>query len=232
MSRNGSYIDYAQNAIEHYESFDEQSRYQLLNETDFEKLEAVLDVGCGAGQQLLPFAEKTNALCIGVDIGKEVGIVGRELFRRKNLEGRAEFFCARGEELPFAENTFDVVICRVALPYMNNRRALAEISRVLKTGGKLFLKTHAPRFYFGMIRRRITTFNPKQIAYPIISLAGGTWNLLTGKQPEGDFWKGKEIFQTEKFLRRELSLNNLRIEKTLPDSNSETPSYLIVKNGE
>lgn len=230
MGKNGSYRDYAQIAIERYETLDARRRFLLFDETDALKIRAVLDVGCGAGTELLPFAEKSKALCVGIDIGKEVGEIGRELFKRKGLENRAEFFQARGEELPFANESFDVVLCRVALPYMNNRKALREISRVLKADGKFFLKIHAPKFYFGMIRERIRTLSPKQLAYPLISLAGGAWNILAGKQPEGDFWKGKEIFQTEKFLLHELTKNGLRIEKNLPDTNAKTPSFLIVKS--
>lgn len=229
MGNDGSYKEYARIAIEHYSTFDAKRRFMLVDETDAAQIKTVLDVGCGAGTELLPFAEKTPAMCVGIDVGREVGEIGRELFRQKGFAGRAEFFRAKGEELPFGAASFDAVVCRVALPYMNNRKAIAEISRVLKPDGKFFLKTHAPRFYFGMIRRRAGSLNPKQIAYPLISLAGGAWNLLSGNQPEGGFWQGKEIFQTENFLLRELAKNGLRIEKQLPDTNAETPSYLIVK---
>lgn len=229
MSSNGDYKDYAQRVIEQYAAASDRQRSMLLDEIDCANIETVLDVGCGAGQELLPFAEKTRALCIGIDVGREVGEIGQEVFRRHGFAGRAEFFRAQGEHLPFADASFDTVICRVALPYMDNRKALAEMSRVLKPHGKFFLKIHAPKFYYGMIRRRIGTLNPKQVAYPVFSLLGGSWSILTGQQPAGGFWAGKEIFQTKRFLRGELAKNNLRITKDLPDTNAETPSYLIEK---
>ena len=43
--------------------------------------------------------------------------------------------CAAGENLPFADERFDLVFSRVALPYMDINRALREIARVLKRGG-------------------------------------------------------------------------------------------------
>jgi SAM-dependent methyltransferase len=151
------------------------------------------------------------------------------IFREQGLEGRGAFFRALGEELPFADRSFEVVICRVALPYMDNHRALSEIARVLRPGGKFFLKIHAPRFYWGMIKERAKTLNPKQLAYPLICLTAGTINRLRGQHPRGNFWKGKEVYQTRKSLARELTIRGLRIIKELPDTNDGTPSFLIEK---
>jgi ubiquinone/menaquinone biosynthesis C-methylase UbiE len=224
-----SYREYAEKAIEQFAAFGEARRYLLVNELKNAKIETVLDVGCSAGQEMLPFAEKTGAFCVGADVSEQVGEFGGKLFAQHGFAKRAAFVCAKGEHLPFAAESFDVVICRVALPYMDNRRTLAEISRVLKPEGYFFLKIHAPRFYFGMLKRRFRSFNPKQLAYPAICLAGGAWFSVVGSQPQGGFWSGKEVFQTESFLRREFARNSLRIEKQMPDTNAETPSYLIRK---
>ena len=40
---------------------------------------------------------------------------------------------------PIFKNTFDLVICRVALPYMHVNRALFEMFRILNEGGELWL---------------------------------------------------------------------------------------------
>jgi ubiquinone/menaquinone biosynthesis C-methylase UbiE len=229
MSDDGSFKSYARLAIEEFENFSAERRYMLVDAVGARRVERVLDVGCGAGQQLLPFAEKTQALCVGLDLNKQIGAIGRNFFCENNLAARAVFVRAAGEHLPFAAASFDVVICRVALPYMNARRALTETARVLKPDGYFFLKTHAPPFYFAMIRQRIRTLCAKQIAYPLFSLVGGAANLLIGKQFESNFWKGKEIFQTRRFIERELKKNGLRIEREMPDSNAQTPSFLIRK---
>jgi hypothetical protein len=112
---------------------------------------------------------------------------------------------------------------------MNNRQALGEISRVLKNGGVLLLKTHAPAFYFGMLSERLKTFSAKRIAYPLICLAASCWHLLTGRQLQKGFWQGKEIFQTRGFLEKEFARNNLRMKGNLPDDNPRTPSFVVVK---
>ena len=87
---------------------------------------------------------------------------------------------------------------------MNNRETIAEVARILRPEGIFLLKTHAPAFYFGMIKQRLKTLNPKQIAYPVICLTGGSFHSLTGKQPQKGFWKGKEIFSNAEFYRKRM----------------------------
>jgi hypothetical protein len=70
----------------------------------------------------------------------------------------------------------------------------------------------------------------RQIAYPLVCLAGGAWHSITGRHLQKGFWAGKEIYQTEKFLRNECAKNDLQIEANLSDTNAETPSFVIRKN--
>lgn len=225
-----NYQEYTQTAIENFARKDAKSRYLLVNAVKGKNVKKVLDVGCGAGQELLPFLEKTSAFCVGIDAADELGKVTKDVFQKKDFEKRFAFVRSFGEKMPFADTSFDVVLCRVALPYMDNRRAIAEISRILKLNGTFLLKTHAPAFYFGMIRQRIGTFSPKQLAYPLICLAGGIVHSVSGKQLQNGFWKGKEIYQTHRFIKRECARNGLKIEGYLADTNPQTPSFVIVKN--
>lgn len=225
----GTYIEYAKLTLQDFTSASEEQRNLLVNELINVEVKRILDVGCGAGLQLLPFAENKDSFCVGIDIGEEVGEVGNAIFRQRGLAEKGTFLRSIGEELPFADGSFDVVICRVALPYMDNHKALSEMARILKLNGKFFLKIHAPLFYWGMIKERVKTLNPKQLAYPIICLVGGTINRLSGKHPSGNFWKGKEIYQTRKSLVKELEKRGLRIIKELSDSDNQTPSFLIEK---
>lgn len=221
-----NYEEYANESLKKFAARETAKRYLLVDAVKDLRPEKVLDLGCGAGQELLPFLEKTEAVCVGVDSAPELGKMTAEMFAG---EKRAVFVRSEGEKMPFADNSFDVVLCRVALPYMNNQRAISEISRILKPDGVLLLKTHAPMFYFGMILERLKTFSPRQIAYPLICLAASFWHLLTGRQPQKGFWQGKEVFQTRAFLEKEFAKNNLKIAGFLPDDNVKTPSFYVVK---
>lgn len=221
-----NYEEYTRDALKKFARDEIAKRYLLVEAVEDLNPERVLDLGCGAGQELLPFLEKTEAFCVGVDIAPELGKITADVFQNQK---RAAFFRSEGENLPFADASFDVVLCRVALPYMNNRQAISEIARVLKPEGVLLLKTHAPRFYFGMIRERSKTLSARQIAYPIICLAASLWHLFTGRQLQKGFWQGKEIFQTRGFLEKEFARNNLKIGGFLSDDNPQTPSFIVVK---
>jgi|SRR5579862_2260098 len=94
----------------------------------------VLDIGCGAGQTLI--AKCAGRLSFGVDTDMPALRVGRE------LTSEVAFVCATAESLPFGSGVFDMAISRVALPYTNIRQALAEIRRVVKPGGRVWLVMH------------------------------------------------------------------------------------------
>jgi len=226
----GSYEEYAQVAIKlHYEK-DESERNLLVDSIGDKEISKVLDIGCGAGQDMLPFIEKKEAFCVGIDVGEELGKVGVTLAEQTGFGEKISFARSMGEDLPFADESFDVVLCRIAITLMNNQKAIAEISRILRPGGVFLLKTHSPQFYLGMIKQRFSSLSPRQLAYPIISLAGGTFQMITGKYPAIDFLKGREVFQTRGTLERELRKHSMEIKRLMPDTNLEAPSYYIVKN--
>lgn len=226
---NGNYGDYARAALEDYARRDRNAKSLFFDAVKNSKIETVLDLGCGAGQELFPFLESTNAFCVGIDKGAEIGAVTNEIFAAKNFSNRAGFVRASGEKIPFAGESFDVVLCSIALPYMNNRETIAEVARVLKTGGAFILKIHSPAFYFSMIAARLKTLSPKMLAYPLICLTAGAYHHLTKKQLERGFWEGKEVYQTRGILRRICAENGLRVIEELEKNNLQTPTFLIKK---
>ena len=103
----------------------------------------ILDVGCGQGESLdeeIQRRPKTQDLqpliVVGIDIDLAV------LRRGKANLPDIGFVCAKGEELPFRDGVFDVIISRVAMPYMDIPTTLQDMRRVLKTGGEVKLKLH------------------------------------------------------------------------------------------
>ncbi|HEX8148908.1 MAG TPA: class I SAM-dependent methyltransferase [Pyrinomonadaceae bacterium] len=189
----------------------------------------VLDVGCGAGQELLPFASRAGAVCVGADVTPEAGLAGRELFASRAPAASVAFVRAAAESLPFPDGAFDVVICRLALPYTDNARCLSELARVLRPGGALLLKIHHARFYVRDLGAAARRGDARAAAYNARVLLAGLVYLLTGRQPRTRL-PSRETFQTVPLLRRELARRGLEIRRELRDSNPRTPSFLIVKS--
>ncbi|MDQ3420450.1 MAG: class I SAM-dependent methyltransferase [Acidobacteriota bacterium] len=188
---------------------------------------SVLDVGTGAGQEMIPFAAR-GATCVGIDISLESGIFGSRLFTRHYPDLPAHFATATAEDLPFRAAAFDLVLCRVTIPYTDNRTALAEMSRVLRPGGVLLLKTHHPRYYTRKFVDGIRKRSPRFSIHALRVLLSGTILHLTGWQPSPGLLL-RESFLTEGRLKKELARAGLAIAGTLPDSNPLTPSYRVVK---
>lgn len=93
------------------------------------KVTCVLDVGCGAGQEMIPFVVELGAFGVGLDIAPKANRAGRELFAAHYPAARVAFIRSAAEVLPILSKSCDVVICRIALPYMDNQQALAEMAR-------------------------------------------------------------------------------------------------------
>ena len=186
----------------------------------------VLDIGCGAGQQLRPFVRDGRNFGIGIDTSPETGEAGRQLFARDEPQARVAFVRGAAEGLPFETATFDVVICRLVLPYTDNKRALAEMARVLRPGGALLLKYHHARFYTSELGRAVSAGRIKSAIHACrVLLAGGIYHM-TNLQPRGRVGGG-ETFQTMWLLRRELHRHGLEIRRLLADSVPAAPSLLI-----
>ena len=77
---------------------------------------------------------------VAVDLSIEMMRRGRQRFKadaRLELRDQAGFIAARGQQLPFLDESFDGVICMNALHHMPSYAdALREIHRILKPGGR------------------------------------------------------------------------------------------------
>ncbi len=92
--------------------------------------ERVLDLGCGYGlwsHELL----KNNHNVFGVDISKECITYANYLKKEKGLSN-IHFIGGSGENLPFKDGAFDLVIAVSVLQYVNRDKLFKEVTRVLK----------------------------------------------------------------------------------------------------
>ena len=95
-----------------------------------------LDVGCGTGAAVRA-AAAVVARAVGVDLAPKM------VARAKELAGElpgAEFVVGDSEQLPFPDAAFTALLCSSSFHhYPEPRRALAEMARVLASGGRLVL---------------------------------------------------------------------------------------------
>jgi SAM-dependent methyltransferase len=109
--------------------------YELLGVTEGW---SVLDVGCGLGEVCADLAELvgSSGRVVGVDVSAEMIARARE--RWSHLA--AEFDVGDGEALVFEDETFDAVRAeRVIQHLVNPARAIAEMARVTRRGGRVFV---------------------------------------------------------------------------------------------
>lgn len=188
----------------------------------------VLDVGCGGGQDLIPFAD-AGVLCFGLDIARESAMWASARFQSHHPQAHASFVTGAAEGLPFAAGTFELVLCRLAIPYADNAQALAEISRVLCPRGGLVLKTHTLTYYLRKFREGFHRRSPLFSVHAARVVLSGFLYELTGRQPRGGVLI-REVFQSERLLRKELGRVGLRIQRELSDSSAESRTYWITKS--
>jgi hypothetical protein len=75
----------------------------------------------------------------------------------------------------------------------------------------------------------LKTGNLRHAVHACRVLTAGSWYLLTGHQPR-NVVVGRETFQTESLLRRELNRLGLVLRsEQMPDSTAETPSFIVYR---
>lgn len=110
--------------------------------------ESVLDVGCGAIAPYVRHLESLGKRVVGVDFAYPFLEMAKQRGQDRGVQGDAT-------ALPFPDASFDAVICSETLEHIpDDRGAIAEIHRVLRPGGLLFLTVpnywHAMRFVAGL----------------------------------------------------------------------------------
>jgi ubiquinone/menaquinone biosynthesis C-methylase UbiE len=98
----------------------------------------VLDLASGSGEPALTAAQVVgpDGHVAATDISSEMLLVAEENARSLGL-GNLTFRQMDAQELPFQDESFDAVTCRLGLMFFPDpRAALREVRRVLRPGGR------------------------------------------------------------------------------------------------
>jgi arsenite methyltransferase len=102
--------------------------------------DVVADVACGLGESSLQLSGATGARVIGVDLSADSIAAARRAAEQAGLTERVSFLVADAEALPLEDGAVAGVLCECSLcTFPDKERAVAEIARVLKPGGRLAL---------------------------------------------------------------------------------------------
>ena len=95
----------------------------------------VLDVGTGTGV-LIPFLFGESRQIVALDFAEEM----LRKAQVKGFKGNVDYLHADVTNIPLRDNIFDVTVCYASFPHFQDKsRALTEINRVTKSGGKLLI---------------------------------------------------------------------------------------------
>jgi ubiquinone/menaquinone biosynthesis C-methylase UbiE len=109
----------------------------------------VLDVCCGSGASAIPAAEAVGpgGSVIGVDLAQNLLELARAKAMQRGLTN-VQFTTGDMANLRFETGRFDVVVCVFGIFFVPDMEAaLRELTRVLKSGGRLAVTTWGPRFF-------------------------------------------------------------------------------------
>lgn len=102
----------------------------------------VLDAACGTGRYTIPLAQ-AGARVTGIDLSEEM----LDVARRKAAGGGLSLDLRVGDvrALPFADASFDLAICALALCHLPDLSPAArELARVLRPGGRVVISDFHP----------------------------------------------------------------------------------------
>ena len=111
----------------------------VVDALDVRSGQRVLEVGCGTGVLCRWLAGRTGgaAPVVGVDINRYFLREAAALAAREGLAERIEFREGDAKALPFNDASFDAVLCATVLEEVDADRALAEMVRVVRPGGRV-----------------------------------------------------------------------------------------------
>lgn len=194
-SKNGYDLlaDYYTKKEKYWDSFEKDQVLTLLGDV---KAKKILDVGAGNGRLALRLA-KLGAEVTALDVSEEM----LNKIKIKNLKLKINTVIGEAEDLPFEDESFDIVIATFLIVHLKSlTRFFDEVYRVLKPNG-LFLVTNinqrkAPEIKIGKDVVEVESYyhRPESVVEELENLAFSV--------EENKFVKEKEVWVNQIVLAR------------------------------
>jgi len=130
----------------------------------------LLDVGCGPGNFLIAALKEGPKQIVGIDPDEHFLAASHNELKRQSSKN---FTLLKGTaaELPFADESFDIVTCFLVLAHvLDDRNTMIELGRVLKTEGILVVSGHDKGFplrYLKRLRLKPFMMYPASLIYAL-----------------------------------------------------------------
>jgi ubiquinone/menaquinone biosynthesis C-methylase UbiE len=128
-----------------YHQHRHEMRYDLVAESVGRHLPqggSILDIGCGSALVADRLIDRA-AYYVGMDFGPRHVAYAAARFAGERPGIRARFVRGDAEQLPFADNSFDVVVISEVIEHLlRPQKAVWEMARVLRPGGHVVLTTN------------------------------------------------------------------------------------------
>lgn len=169
--------------------------FDFLNSISLVKNSKCLDAGCGIGNNLPTLLKFFNNI-VACDISKEALEYAQNRFKDSNIK----FIQADIENLPFNDNSFDIIVCTEVLEHIKNpKRGRDELLRVLKKNNGYFIIS-TPNYFnlAGVVKLIMDKILDKK-----------TWDVWGDTRKTGEI----ERFTTWFFIQKLFSQQNIKIIK-------------------
>ncbi|MEM9540348.1 MAG: methyltransferase domain-containing protein [Cyanobacteria bacterium P01_E01_bin.42] len=119
---------------------------ELLDWAKVKHPQKILDAGCGIGGSTLYLAQKYDARATGITLSPVQATRAEERAKNANLDQKVDFQVANALEMPFEDNSFDLIWSLESGEHMPDKsKFLQECYRVLQPSGTFIFATWCHR---------------------------------------------------------------------------------------
>src|SRR3954451_15756538 len=131
---------------------------EIVRACEIQPGDRVLDIAAGSGNAAIPAAE-AGAVVTASDLTPELFDAGRRIASARGVE--LEWVEADAEALPFADDSYDVVMSTVGVMFAPHHQAAAdELVRVCRPGGTIGMINWTPEGFIGQLFPTIKPYAP------------------------------------------------------------------------